>query len=158
MQEDHPPELDDRLAPPQPGANRSAGCERIGVLQVALRVFRVEALARPDRGRLALPAKLRLFGIGRIHASLPVVVREARERLARYVAKISVQVHHLVIPQKGDHTTPAAISLLFESHDQLEHPAIVGAAIDQITHLYQGGRTSNPSARRRLKCPLPRGP
>jgi hypothetical protein len=61
---------------------------------------------------------------------------------------VAEKVHHLVVAQEGLHAAAGALGLVFESHQQIEGLSDAGAAIEDISCLYQHGRPARPAALR----------
>ena len=83
------------------------------------------------------PSCAPLLGIG---------IGERREDLARRVARLADQVHHLVIAEQREGAAAGVLGLVLERHQQVEHRARAFAAIHVVAGLNQLRAAAGPLA------------
>ncbi len=73
-----------------------------------------------------------------------IAVRISRVVLRRDIAKISHDIHHLVVAQQADHSSPCLWRFLFQGDYKIHYLARLRAPIQEVPDLNQGSLIAGP--------------
>ena len=89
-------------------------------------------------------APFHVFLIGRFLALRRIAVGVSGVVLRRDIAKISHDIHHLVVAQQADHSSPRFRRFLFQGDHKIHYLAWLRAPIQEVSDLNQGSLTAAP--------------